>query len=350
MAYLDTLNEIQKRYINVLSKEVPDFLFDYLETEPMKRIDTVGCGCGTDYVEMFERKFYYTNLYHSLAVALIIWNFTHDKAQTLAGLFHDISTPALKHCVDFMNGDYEKQESTEELTTKMIAESEEIMNLLKRDGISLDDVKDYHIYPIADNETPRLCADRLEYTFSHGYCSENVWDLDTVEKIYKDIEVFKNEDGILELGFKTIEIAEKFIEGASILWKFWIDADDKLTMQMYADLLKRMSEYGEITTEDLYKLPEKEVINRIENSRVDEVRLAFKSFKKQKKAYESDEYIENKYCRSVKSKRRYINPLIKKQDETIVRGKDVSKSINNKIEDYFMFDTKKYLYFDFDFK
>ena len=350
MAYLDTLNETQKRYIKVLSKEIPSFLLDYLETEPMKRIDTVGCGCGTDYVKMFEKKFYYTNLYHSLAVALIIWNFTHDKAQTLAGLFHDISTPALKHCVDFMNGDYEKQESTEELTTKMIAESDEIMSLLERDGLTLDQVKDYHIYPIADNGTPRLCADRLEYTFSHGYCSDSVWDIDEVEKIYENIVVLQNEEGEDELGFKNVEAAESFIKGASILWRFWVDANDKLTMQMYADLMRRMSEHGEITIEDLYKVPEKEIINRIENSKIDEVRNTFKLFKEQKQAYESDEYIENKYCRSVKSKRRYVNPLVEDSNGNAKRGKDVSELINNQIEDYLKFDTKEYLYFDFDFK
>lgn len=350
MTYLDILNETQKRYIKVLSKEVPVFLLDYLETKPMKRIDEVGCGCGTDYVKMFERKFYYTNLYHSLGVALIIWNFTHDKAQTLAGLFHDISTPALKHCVDFMNGDYEKQESTEELTTKMIAESDEIMSLLIRDGVTLDEVKDYHIYPIADNETPRLCADRLEYTFSHGYCSDSVWDIDTVKSIYDDISVYKNEDGQDELGFKRVESAEKFISGASVLWRFWIDANDKLTMQMYADLMKKMNEYGEITIDDLYKVPEKEIINRIENSKIEEVRNAFKLFKEQKQAYESDEYVENKYCKSIKTKRRYINPLVMDKGGTVLRGKDVSEAINHQIEDYFKFDTKKYLYFDFDFK
>ena len=211
-----------------------------------------------------------------------------------------------------MNGDYEKQESTEELTTKMIAESEEIMALLKRDGITLDEVKDYHIYSVADNETPRLCADRLEYTFSHGYCSDSVWDIDTVEKIYENIAVLKNEDGVDEL-------------------------------------MRRMSEHGEITTEDLYNVPEKEIINRIENSKVDEVRNTFKLFKEQKQAYESDEYVENKYCRSVKSKRRYVNPLIE-IDGSASRGKDVSELINSSIEDYFKFDTKKYLYFDFDFK
>ena len=42
------------------------------------------------------------------------------------------------------------------------------MSLLKRDNIRIDEVSDYHIYPIADNDTPRLSADRFEYTLSGG--------------------------------------------------------------------------------------------------------------------------------------------------------------------------------------
>ena len=70
-----------------------------------------------------QNRFFYSNLEHSIGVALIVWNFTKDKKQTLAGLFHDISTPVFKHCIDFLNGDYETQESTEELTTYMIKNS-----------------------------------------------------------------------------------------------------------------------------------------------------------------------------------------------------------------------------------
>ena len=60
------------------------------------------------------------------------------------------------------------QESTEDLTTEIIKNSKEIMALLKRDNIKLDSVNNYHIYPIADNDTPKLSADRLEYSMSNA--------------------------------------------------------------------------------------------------------------------------------------------------------------------------------------
>lgn len=53
---------------------------------------------------------------HSLTFALLTWKCTKDKKATLAGMFHDIATPCFSHVIDYMNKDYENQESTEENT------------------------------------------------------------------------------------------------------------------------------------------------------------------------------------------------------------------------------------------
>lgn len=217
-SYFNNLLPIKREYFKVLSNEIPDFLYEYIDTKEMLRADKIGQDCGTYYTNLFNNKFYYSILDHSVGVALIIWNFTKDKKQTLAGLFHDISTPVFKHCIDFLNGDHETQESTEELTTKMIAESKEIMELLKRDNIKLEEVNDYKIYPIADNETPQLSSDRLEYTLSCGLYFEPVWTVDEIKRIYDNITILKNEDGIEELGFKDVLVAEEYIKSASKIW------------------------------------------------------------------------------------------------------------------------------------
>lgn len=65
-----------------------------------------------------------------------------------------------------MNGDSQHQESTEEKTEPIIKSSKEIMTLLKNDNIKIEEVSNYHIYSIADNDLPKLSADRLEYTLS----------------------------------------------------------------------------------------------------------------------------------------------------------------------------------------
>ena len=162
--YFENLDPQIKEYFKILSPEgIPDFLLEYIYTPEMQKQNGITVSCGTRYSKMYNQ-IWYSSLDHSIAVALIVWNFTKDKKQTLAGLFHDIATPAFKHTIDFMNGDYETQESTEALTTDIIKNSKEIMNLLNKDNIKL----------------------------SNGLgVTEKIWDLNDVREIYKNIEIQK---------------------------------------------------------------------------------------------------------------------------------------------------------------
>ena len=178
--YIENLPRLLKDYFKVLSPEFPDFLLEYIHTPEMQKQAKISVTSGTIYSKMFD-EIWYSSLDHSVAVALIIWNFTKDKKQTLSGLFHDIATPVFKHCIDFMNGDHETQESTEELTTYMIKNSKEILELLERDNIKVNEVGDYHIYPIADNDTQKLSADRLEYTLTNGLYFKAVWNVQKIK-------------------------------------------------------------------------------------------------------------------------------------------------------------------------
>lgn len=347
--YFEKLDEQTKEYFKILSPEIPDFLEEYIETSRMKKQAGISVSCGTFYSKLFGDIKWYSSLDHSVAVALIIWNFTKNKKQTLAGLFHDIATPVFKHCIDFMNGDYIKQESTEELTIKILNDSKEIRNLLDRDGIKIEEVSDYHIYPIADNDTPRLSADRLEYTLSNGLgVKKLLWNLEEVKEIYQNIEIQRNEEGIEELGFKDIKLAEKFVKNMSKLSSLYITNETKLTMQFLADIMKKMSEKNLITKSDMYNLSEREVIERIKNCEEDNISRCFELWQNTTKISESDIFIKDKYYASIKAKIRYIVPLVASEGE-FVRINEISKEAKTYIERCLNFKTKKYAYFDFKF-
>ncbi len=347
--YLESLDEKIQKYFKILSKEFPEFLNDYINTPEMQRQARISISCGTIYSKMYDQM-WYSSLDHSVGVALIIWNFTKDKKQTLSGLFHDIATPVFKHAIDFMNKDYEKQESTEELTTKIISESRGIMDLLNRDGISINEVSNYHIYPIADNDTPKLSSDRLEYTFSNGLgATEILWGLEDVKEIYTDIEILKNEEGIEELGFKHKEIAEKFVHAMSKLSRMYRRDKTVFSMQFLADIIKKMSERNMISINDLYKLSEKEVIERIEHCNIDNISKCFNIWKNATEVNTSDILPIKRYCVSIeKTKIRYINPLVKNV-ENCNRVYDISESARKDIEKALNYKIAKYTYLDFEF-
>lgn len=351
IAYLANIKPGMKRYFEILSREFPIWLLDYINTPEMLRLKDISNACGTDYVKLYNHWDFYDVLEHSIGCALIVWNFTKDKKQTLSALFHDISTPVFKHCIDFLDGDYEKQESTEDLTFSMIKNSNEIMELLKRDGIKLEEVCDYHIYPIADNDSPRLSSDRLEYTFMNGYKMNYgiKFTLNDIKETYEDLEVQVNENGIPELGFKTLEIAEKFVCDASVLWPNWCDNRYKLVGQFYADIVKRLGELGELTREDLYKYSEREVILLMRNSSDKSLSKIFKMFQESTCFSESDiKSSDDKYYVSFNCKKRYLNPLVNINGQ-YKRIYEVSKIVKERIDEFLSFETPKYAYFDFNF-
>ena len=248
-----------------------------------------------------------------------------------------------------MNGDSETQESTEEKTSDIIRNSAIIMSLLKRDGIKLEEVDDYKIYPIADNDTPKLSADRFEYTFASGLTFFRVWELDKIRKMYNNIVITTNEDGVQELTFKDKEVCEEYIDTISKLWPEWVSDKDRTVMQFLADMCKSMNNAGYLTVEDLYTLSEQEVIDRILNCEDKYLSDSFKLFQEADKVYESKTPVDEKYCVNVKSKIRYVIPLVQ-TDNNSVRINQISDTAANQITEYLNYPKDGYYtYFDFQF-
>ena len=346
--YYDNLDSLRKEYFKVLSPVFPEWLLDYIDTPEMQRLSGISMLCGTDYSRIYKYVSFNSVLDHSVGVALIIWNFTNDKKQTLSGLFHDIATPTFKHCIDFMNGDSEHQESTEERTEQIIRNSNKIMSLLERDGIKVEEVSDYHIYPIADNDTPKLSADRFEYTFSNGIFLYNAWGLEEVAKYYNDIIVLKDEEGTDELGFKTLEICKEYLHRILPIFANYDSDETRTVMQFFADIVKSMNVKGYITIDDLYELSEEEVINMILNCEDNYIKESFVKFQNATSAYGSETPISNKYCISVKGKKRYIVPLTQ-SEEGVCRINKIDKTAKEEVESYLNLKRSKYTGFDFEF-
>ena len=348
--YLESLNPEVREYFKILSPEFPEWLLDYINTPEMQRIGGISIFCGTDYTKIFNNRFWYSNLEHSVGVALIIWHFTQDKKQTLSGLFHDIATPTFKHCIDFMNGDSERQESTEDLTEDIIKNSKEIMDLLKRDNIKLEEVSDYHIYPIADNDTPKLSADRFEYTFANGLSFSRIklWDLETIKEIYNDVYISKNEENIDELAFKTPSICEKYVTIISDLWPQWISNEDRVTLQFFADIVKSMNAKGLVSIDDLYTYSEKDIVNRILNCQDSYIKDSFIKFQNSVSVWNSDTPVSDKYCISARGKRRYIVPLVNDNGK-MERINNISLTAKQAIDNYLQIEQPKFVGLDFNF-
>ena len=295
----------------VYHENIPDFITRLADTPPMQRLRYVGMSCGCEYVALHERDMdlfhRYTRFAHSVGVALIVWHFTRDVKQSVAGLFHDISTPAFAHVVDFLNGDHLTQESTEEKTAAFIDSSAEIQTILRELDLTTADVCDYHRYPIADNDSPRLSADRLEYTCG-SFLRYIVTDISQIRRFYEDIAAGTNEHGQRELLFRHRDIAEAFARCSMRCSHVYISDTDRFTMQYLADLLKTAVSQGILTVNDLYTT-EESVIERLRSDpRTANGWHDYCSIQGVQST--ADKPTDGRYAARINAKRRYIDPYV----------------------------------------
>ena len=376
-------------YFNILCPrdDWPPFLDKYLKLPVLQRLAGVGLLCGTDWTPLYKNRFYYSRLDHSKGVALIVWHFTHDKAQTIAGLLHDISTPVFSHVSDFRKGDALTQTATEEPTARIIRGDAELGRLLAEDGLTAAQVEDYHIYPIADNEIPQLSADRLEYMFPSGMALDGSWTMEEICRCYNDLTILKNEEGRDELGFRNLEVAELYCEHFCMIGHILQLNENKLTLQLLGQIMNMAEKAGLLSESDFMTLSEREVIERLDDytkhdshtkldrhgeldrhaelvsasitsseqssrnnfgmtSEDDKFCRYYKTFRTMTKIEHTNEALpENEYfCVNLKVKQRYINPLVVAQNSAVVstdstnvksvRLSDISEKARSIIEDF----------------
>ena len=370
-------------YFNILCPrdDWPPFLDKYLKLPVLQRLAGVGLLCGTDWTPLYKNRFYYSRLDHSKGVALIVWHFTHDKAQTIAGLLHDISTPVFSHVSDFRKGDALTQTATEEPTSRIIRGDAELGRLLAEDGLTAAQVEDYHIYPIADNEIPQLSADRLEYMFPSGMALDGSWAMEEIRRCYNDLTILKNEEGRDELGFRSLEVAELYCEHFCMIGHILQLNENKLTLQLLGQIMNMAEKAGLLSESDFMTLSEREVMERLDDytkhdshtkldrhgelvsasitsseqrfrnkfgmtSEDDKFCRYYKTFRTMTKIEHTNEALpENEYfCVNLKVKQRYINPLVVAQNSAVVstdstnvksvRLSDISEKARRIIEDF----------------
>lgn len=328
-------------YTSIYSTELPPVLRKMASVPEMLRLKDVGMHCGCEYTSLpvYSSALEYSRYIHSLGVAGIVWNFTGDIKQAAAGLFHDIATPVFAHTIDFMNDDHMKQESTESRTRAIIENSPEIRKLLQDCGAQVEDVDDYHKYPIADNDTPMLSADRLEYTLGNASLVFRC-PLQEIRDIYKDLVVSENEFGTEELCFRTMETAKLFTK-ISLRNSWWFVSDEeRFAMQFLADLMRAAIQKQAVDPEALY-LTEKEVIQKM--CRDDAVRRLWEEFVHIKGVGISGGKLSDRYCVKVPAKKRYINPLVLTGD-TPKRAADADQGIRSEMQAFLEDSYDRWLY------
>ena len=296
------MDSLYNTYLNLLKvKDIPIFIKKYLDVPSLTRLKNIGYFCGMDYASknIYNFKEYITRFDHSLSTALLTFKLTKNKIETLAALFHDIATPCFSHVIDYMNKDYENQESTEEYTSEIIKQDKKLQDYLKEDKINIEDIINFKKYNIVDNKRPKLCADRLDGIILNGISwakNINEWD---IKEIVSDLKVYDNEDKEKELGFKSKDIALKTIKINEEIEKLYHSSEDNYMMELLADITRISIENKIITYKDLYYLDEPNLFKKIKESKVEKLKNLLDKFENIKKSEIPPTIINNIKIRNI---------------------------------------------------
>lgn len=289
--------------------------------------------CGVEYTNFsfFQNIIPYSRYEHSIGVSLIVYHFTHDKKQTVAGLLHDIATPVFAHTIDFYHQDHLKQESTEFDTKKIIEQDQLLVSLLKEYDLTIEEVCNYHLYPLCDNDSPQLSADRLEYTlgnmYSYGFCT-----LKEIQNIFNDLKVNDLQNEII---FKHEEIAHFFTKKMLQCSHVYVMDEDRYAMEYLSYLIKKGIKKNVVSERDFY-LKEKEFIDMLKKDQ--EINKLWKNYQKLNKV----EHGKNTdyFCVKVFVKKRYIDVYV----ESKGRISTINQHINKEIQQFLQLDFNYFMY------
>lgn len=328
-------------YLNIfIDKEYPTFIDKYLNTKTLNRIKNITQFCGCDYTRLYSPKFLYTRFNHSLVVAHMTWHFTHKKDETIAALLHDVGTPCFAHCIDYVFGDYINQESSEKSIVYIIKKDSELLAYLKTDEIKLTDLEVLNNYHILENKSPKLCTDRLDGVLHTCYIWLQTHSLRAIKEVYDNIEVLENEDGIFEIGFQNIEIANKFVD---MVFNYATELQkntDKYVMKYISEVIKIAVARNLISYEDLYTLKESEICKIIRTNF-----LSWKIFENATILVNTNELPKDNFFVSFETKKRNVIPLVKVKTK-ISRINEVSEYASNIYQSFISFKDRKYAYIE----
>ena len=260
---------MMEEYMNILvNSEMPSFLGKYLMSPSLIRLKNVGYFCGMDYAskDVYDFGEYISRYDHSLTVSLIIWKLTKDIKTTLAGLFHDISTPCFSHVIDYMNKDYDKQESTEEKTEEIIRNDKYLLECLNQDNIEVSEIINFKNYSIVDLDRPMLCADRLDGVILTGLFWTKNLSIDDVREIILDLVVIINECGQKEISFKSKNVAELVLKTSELIDIYCHSKEDNYMMELLAKITKRSLELKIVSYDELFVLDEDYIFKIFDSS------------------------------------------------------------------------------------
>lgn len=286
-----------------MTKELADPRLErYINTKTMQRLKGKGVFCGMDYVNIPKLVpiEYYSRLEHCKNVSYTASSLYRDDKDhgltiALSGLFHDIGVKCFAHANSYKTGDILKQENDERNVKSVLLKDDEIMTYLHEDRINIEDVIDYSKYPVLDKPIPALCLDRLDggilgtcLFWAHTHSFEEIKELwlmagylENTNGMCVDLSSERCRNFTGEMAISEGEgtaYFEDFFKAINIYSSLLLSKESRYMMEVLGLTLNYYEDKGVIDEHSLFYLSEKELIDRILNSKYRDVWRDITSF------------------------------------------------------------------------
>lgn len=103
-----------------------------------------------------------TRFDHSVGAMLLVRRLNGSLAEQIAALLHDASHTAFSHVIDYVFNGHDSQSYHDEKKEEFLAQTD-VPGILARHGYDWQDFLHEEDFPLLEQPSPRLCADRLDY-------------------------------------------------------------------------------------------------------------------------------------------------------------------------------------------
>ncbi len=103
-----------------------------------------------------------TRFEHSVGAMILVRRLGGSLKEQTAALLHDVSHTVFSHVIDYVFDGHDSQGYHDEKKEEHLAKTD-VPRLLERHGYEWLDFVDETAYPLLEQPSPRLCADRLDY-------------------------------------------------------------------------------------------------------------------------------------------------------------------------------------------
>lgn len=199
-----------------------------------------------------------TRLEHSVGAFLMVRTVGASIEEQIAALLHDISHTTLSHVVDWALSK-DGEESFHEVHKMRYVNMTNLLEILDSHGFGESQTLEEHLFPLVEQPSPHLCADRLDYALrdavGFGYLS-----LDEAKQVLSSLRAFPDVSHpqrmlVLEDVDLSIRIARSYIAIDRDVWSNRAHIDMyRRTAQAIATVLKQ----GSIKEEQLWELSDEE--------------------------------------------------------------------------------------------